>query len=1212
MNVKRDSPYLLVVTVLTGRNFPAKPAESLRIDVRFDGQLLSSTPVPMVEDPVFDLDMAYRLTGAQLTKHKVQRTPIKIDVMKVNRKTKRAEKIGYRILDLRMQAVEIGKPRVTWFPLLGAQALRGKPEIHLGVCVDDDVEAQESARSLKEFTRSARNKEYWIQHQPTLVNNPDGNSHYQIGPSKDSTHVYLMSIIVGYASNIGKFFDYATKSPPDNPRGEFFFHYEVMGNHITSKPFSDFESADYSPERVSLCIRSHFNLLKEYFLHQKSLKVQLCQGDGNIVASADLLFQDLFAEHLTGIDDGPVVVEKELLLHPFPGNRFGIPETLDIPAEELPVVGVCLEMSVVQQINQSDFARTQTLESFWPVAAELKQLDRPTSARSSPKKREASAAAAGDLADLHRSRSVHNIDSRKEDHSADSGYYASLPRHFSGKSEYDRSSPPPPPTASLVSRYPEKMSNGEGDKLYPEKRSESGHGGFNEDEQYYWKDSRPLPLPPVISRPEAVPTKTRVQATASTQVSPESTVLRKDNQTETDPDMRPATRPKPQTINGFGPDRFFSATSTDSFGQPLPDATHRYVCTIYLYKIKINSPNYRYTVPVYLRYQYPFFGSAAQVLTRPAVEVPPKQEVILDNNCLTQFSFGCSETQLQTAFRTAPLCIEVWKNGGGNHDELIGQAKFRWDALLRSELTVIYDKDQPVDRQMHDACLEVVDLQTDKYPKLGELQVCLTLDDYGPVDRQTVETSSIRPAPPFETKPPPGSQRDATTTSKRSPPSTYVNLEEMEKTAAFELEVWKEREEKKFKAQLKKREDDTMRNIAEEWDRRTKQQKAYVDESIKKYNDLECQLRDLILENTQKEKALSERDRRITEAERFLQAEKTKFTDELESIKTKVFEEFTKRLSLEQSAQALLKGEIKQLCCQIDDLKQKKTEQDGVIARLQEAERQKPQQEREAQAEINRLQQEKTDLQCRLTSACESKEHYKQQLSLALTEAKSAQQRAEAEKDQRMREKETENATLRLQIAQLNGNGQRASQHNSQRSVSQKASSGRSYRNDENDKGSANDDCDDEGESCDEEEEEVTPRKHRLAMQFNLPEMRNGAGKGHGPTTKKGRSEKPHHHHHLAAINGHMPSSGMMAAFSGGSSSSGSGGRGDTEGRRHSDEDDAADGDPTEQLAQAMEERNLLLRTGVYQQRDTVIVELDKKILRLEAELRISHRAAKL
>lgn len=55
---------------MVGRRFPHRQLESLRVDVRFDGQLLSSLPVPLVEEPSFDTDMAFRLSGKQLKDHK--------------------------------------------------------------------------------------------------------------------------------------------------------------------------------------------------------------------------------------------------------------------------------------------------------------------------------------------------------------------------------------------------------------------------------------------------------------------------------------------------------------------------------------------------------------------------------------------------------------------------------------------------------------------------------------------------------------------------------------------------------------------------------------------------------------------------------------------------------------------------------------------------------------------------------------------------------------------------------------------------------------------------------------------------------------------------------------------------------------------------------------------------------------------------------------
>lgn len=77
-------------------------------------------------------------------------------MVKVNRKTKKTEKIGYQTLDLRSHAVEVGKPRFNWFTLLGSQALKVKPELHIGVSVDEDVDLQAGESQQAEFTRSAR------------------------------------------------------------------------------------------------------------------------------------------------------------------------------------------------------------------------------------------------------------------------------------------------------------------------------------------------------------------------------------------------------------------------------------------------------------------------------------------------------------------------------------------------------------------------------------------------------------------------------------------------------------------------------------------------------------------------------------------------------------------------------------------------------------------------------------------------------------------------------------------------------------------------------------------------------------------------------------------------------------------------------------------------------------------------------------------------
>lgn len=93
----------------------------------------------------------------------------------------------------------------------------------------------------------------------------------------------------------------------------------------------------------------------------------------------------------------------------------------------------------------------------------------------------------------------------------------------------------------------------------------------------------------------------------------------------------------------------------------------------------------------------------------------------------------------------------------------------------------------------------------------------------------------------------------------------------------------------------------------------------------------------------------------MSDAERFLKNEKAKLTQDIEEMQDNVIKEYSKRLELEHSAQGLLKAEIRQLQGQVEDFRKAKSDQEEIIKKYQDAERQKPYLQREAQAEIDRL-----------------------------------------------------------------------------------------------------------------------------------------------------------------------------------------------------------------------------------------------------------------
>ena len=92
--------YLLVCQITTGKSFPEKKNAKIVIEGRFtDHNILLSDPVAQTVNPRIDTELAWELDKKALHEHKMQRTPIKLNVFSISDKGK--ELLGYIILDLR-------------------------------------------------------------------------------------------------------------------------------------------------------------------------------------------------------------------------------------------------------------------------------------------------------------------------------------------------------------------------------------------------------------------------------------------------------------------------------------------------------------------------------------------------------------------------------------------------------------------------------------------------------------------------------------------------------------------------------------------------------------------------------------------------------------------------------------------------------------------------------------------------------------------------------------------------------------------------------------------------------------------------------------------------------------------------------------------------------------------------------------------------------
>ena len=92
--------YLLVCQITTGKKFPEKKNAQIIVEGKFtDHNILTSDPVAQTGSPRIDTELAWELDKKSLHEHKMQRTPIKLNIISISDKGK--ELLGYIILDLR-------------------------------------------------------------------------------------------------------------------------------------------------------------------------------------------------------------------------------------------------------------------------------------------------------------------------------------------------------------------------------------------------------------------------------------------------------------------------------------------------------------------------------------------------------------------------------------------------------------------------------------------------------------------------------------------------------------------------------------------------------------------------------------------------------------------------------------------------------------------------------------------------------------------------------------------------------------------------------------------------------------------------------------------------------------------------------------------------------------------------------------------------------
>ncbi|NXF52305.1 CE120 protein, partial [Oceanites oceanicus] len=436
----------------------------------------------------------------------------------------------------------------------------------------------------------------------------------------------------------------------------------------------------------------------------------------------------------------------------------------------------------------------------------------------------------------------------------------------------------------------------------------------------------------------------------------------------------------------------------------VPAASHHFCFSIDLRSIR--GLEVGFPINCILRYSYPFFGSAAPIMTSPPVEVRKNMEVFLPQSYCA-FDFATIPHQLQDTFFRLPLLVELWHKDKTAKDLLLGLARLQLSNVLASEKTRFLGANG--EQCWRQTCNETVNVTAAQGSdnRIAELSYAITLEDYGLVKMQEVLVSDSSQGVGA------GQQRHVPHTQPRCAPENHPEPREtLEYKAALELEMWKEMQEDIFENQLKKKEIAHMQALAEEWKKRDREREALVKKKVAEYTVLEEQLQKTLRDLDKRERQLFSAESELQRVKKELQAEHERNLQELQGSVRRAREECAHQVELERSKIKQLEEDKLRLQQQLYEAENKHKILEKEFQQYKEQQSSKP--EIQLQSEINLLTLEKVELERKLESATKSKLHYKQQWTRALKELARLKQREQENAMAHLKKQQQELEHMRL------------------------------------------------------------------------------------------------------------------------------------------------------------------------------------------------------
>ncbi|KAL1773367.1 centrosomal protein of 120 kDa isoform X1 [Sigmodon hispidus] len=447
-----------------------------------------------------------------------------------------------------------------------------------------------------------------------------------------------------------------------------------------------------------------------------------------------------------------------------------------------------------------------------------------------------------------------------------------------------------------------------------------------------------------------------------------------------------------------------NASEVVTSGQKIavPATSHHFCFSIDLRSI--HGLEISFPINCILRYSYPFFGSAAPIMTNPPVEVRKNMEVFLPQSYCA-FDFATMPHQLHDTFLRIPLLVELWHKDKMSKDLLLGIARIQLSNILSAEKTRFLGANgEQCWRQTYSESVPITAAQGSNN-RIADVSYTMTLEDYGLVKIPEIFVSD-------------SSQGLSAVQQKPSPPAPCPSeiqmepRETLEYKAALELEMWKEMQEDIFESQLKQKELAHMQALAEEWKKRDRERESLVKKKVAEYSILEGKLQKALTELEIREQQLATAEMELQRERKELQSERERNLQDLQDSVRRTKDDCVHQVELERLKLKQLEADKHRLQQQLHDAENKYKMLEKDFQQFKDQQSNKP--EVRLQSEISLLTLEKVELERKLESATKSKLHYKQQWGRALKELARLKQREQESQMARLKKQQEELDQMRL------------------------------------------------------------------------------------------------------------------------------------------------------------------------------------------------------